>query len=352
MPALTAIRFPLALWVVLYHVAKPWLVDTDGALRNLVAGAPVAVPFFFVLSGFVLTVTYRDGLSVPRYLRARVARIVPLYLLSVLVVVPVGLIARARGVVTDDAPWLSLAAVTLGVQAWVPSLALRWNPALWSVSVEVFLYACFPLLLAITRAASGWRAGAGAFTCAVAAALPPLAYEVMQPDGPMPGALDDEGFWFFVVRFHPVLRVFELLAGMLAARAFLSGALVHVAVALGSVGVLGAVLATGVAPPVMLFGGGTALVSVVAVLALAGVTRGPLATPLAVRFGTTSYALYVLHLPVFFWMLGIAKRAPDDVTPGFGVIVVGVACAAAIAAHRLVEEPMRRAWNRTNKDAR
>jgi peptidoglycan/LPS O-acetylase OafA/YrhL len=346
-PALTAIRFPLAVWVVLYHLSKPWLVQTDGVARNLLAGAPVAVPFFFVLSGFVLTLTYDGRLDVRRYARARFARIAPLYGLAVLLAVPVGLAARARGLVDDPQPLLSLGAVLFAVQAWIPAFSLRWNPALWSVSVEVFLYACVPLLLPLVARLAGTRALVVAFGCAALAALPPLVYVAIAPDGALPGKLDDEATWFFVVRFNPALRIFELLAGMCGARAFVSGARVPMIVGVLAAAALALLLASGSAPPVLLFGGGTALLSTAIVLALAPVERGPLVSALAVKLGETSYALYALHLPVFFWMLGLAKRAPADVDLGFGAAVLVASLAIASAAHRLVEEPARRAMNRS-----
>jgi peptidoglycan/LPS O-acetylase OafA/YrhL len=87
LPALTGLRFAAAaavalshLWYVAEHPALP------AAVRRLIAEGPAGVSFFFVLSGFVLAVNYRDrfpaltrGRLLPYY-AARVGRIWPSHL--------------------------------------------------------------------------------------------------------------------------------------------------------------------------------------------------------------------------------------------------------------------------------
>ena len=107
----------------------------------------MGVTVFFVLSGFILTVTYREALSRPdatsvwNFAVARVARIYPVYLLVLAFVV---LQERADGKSTGGW-WLH----ALGGQAWSGDVqtTYRFNSPAWSVGVELFLYACLPLLL-------------------------------------------------------------------------------------------------------------------------------------------------------------------------------------------------------------
>jgi peptidoglycan/LPS O-acetylase OafA/YrhL len=100
-----------------------------GYLHDLVdLTASVAVVFFFLLSAFVLTYNY-PGLSytsgrrvIGRYAAARVARIVPLYLVVGLVVL---LLGRLNG---GD---------------WVRAV---WTDQTWFVGALVLFYTAFPLL--------------------------------------------------------------------------------------------------------------------------------------------------------------------------------------------------------------
>jgi peptidoglycan/LPS O-acetylase OafA/YrhL len=109
----------------------------------------MGVTLFFVLSGFVLTVTYGDVLAKPQiasitnYVLARIARIIPLYWL-ILVLVLVVWNSFGPPHTTNGLWWHFLA-----IQAWTGDLKLAysWNGPGWSVGVELFLYAMFPLLV-------------------------------------------------------------------------------------------------------------------------------------------------------------------------------------------------------------
>src|SRR5215467_14837542 len=97
LPALTGLRFFLALWVILHHLTGPGqeLGATLSSilpvpLFTLIRGGYQAVTTFFVLSGFVLTRSYWtaawSGEGLAKYYRGRVARVYPVYLLSLIVV--------------------------------------------------------------------------------------------------------------------------------------------------------------------------------------------------------------------------------------------------------------------------
>lgn len=90
--ALTSLRYLAALWVVAYHL-WPTNATLPGPLETLRARGWMGVPFFFLLSGFILAYVYhdrpldRDGRR--RFWWARIARIYPLYLLSLLIYAPI-----------------------------------------------------------------------------------------------------------------------------------------------------------------------------------------------------------------------------------------------------------------------
>jgi peptidoglycan/LPS O-acetylase OafA/YrhL len=343
------VRFVAAFWVLAYHLLRPWLSSTDAPPmtawgRDLLAGAPVAVTVFFVLSGFVLTWVYarRDTLDVRAFAAARISRVIPVYLLAILVAVPIGVIVRAKGMVDDG--YLSLALVVTATQAWVPDAALQWNPPLWSVSVEVAFYIAFVFLLprikdASTRslvivAALAWGLSV---SCGVA-------YGALDPDGIGQVRVESRGLWLHVLRFNPIVRFPDLLIGMIAARFFVDGARLHRAAGAGAAVAIALLLASGLVPVPLLHGSLLAPLAAVIVVALA-TSDGPIARWLSTstmqRLGETSYALYALHIPVWLWMAALAGRTLADSNAWFTLAVAAVSIAVAVGAHVVFEKPTR-----------
>src|SRR5436190_23851902 len=91
-PALTGLRFFLAIWVVFYHLTGPGQMLEPAALALphplylLVRGGYLAVTTFFVLSGFVIARSYAGRVNFPLYEDGRMSRGVSLFLLVYLVV--------------------------------------------------------------------------------------------------------------------------------------------------------------------------------------------------------------------------------------------------------------------------
>ena len=102
-----------------------------------------------MLSGFVLQYSCQDQ-PTGRFYRNRVARIYPTHLLTLgLFLLP----QLLRGALHDSP--LQLVSNALLLHAWVPDQAYFFsgNPVSWSISVEFFFYALFPLLLLL----KGWQ---------------------------------------------------------------------------------------------------------------------------------------------------------------------------------------------------
>lgn len=148
---LTGIRFVAAVFVFNAHVMTP-----SGA-PEIVAGFSRAghdwMTMFFILSGLVLTWNYdasfRDrlgGAEIRTYFVARFARIYPLYLAAlVLALLPFDSPAAIAGLLSDPTTWWHV----MAVQTWSGDLDVAYglNGPGWSIGVEIFLYALFPLLL-------------------------------------------------------------------------------------------------------------------------------------------------------------------------------------------------------------
>jgi peptidoglycan/LPS O-acetylase OafA/YrhL len=135
------------------------------------------VEFFFALSGFVLAYVYgakwqefwRGRAYVP-FLKARLARLYPLHLTMLFVILAMVIVLRwlaARGgyVSIYDEPYHPIntlptfIANLFLVQGWNLFPYLSWNGASWFVSVEFLLCLLFPIYLVISRA--GWLGAAG-----------------------------------------------------------------------------------------------------------------------------------------------------------------------------------------------
>jgi len=134
---LTFYRFLAASIVVFFHFGR------DTAFVSLAPGfltaGPEMVSFFFVLSGFVMVVAYWGReFDPPRYYRARLIRILPTYYLALLAALFFETAVYSRRAVVINALFL---------QAWFPPYPMSFNGPSWSLSVEMFFYLTFPLLL-------------------------------------------------------------------------------------------------------------------------------------------------------------------------------------------------------------
>jgi peptidoglycan/LPS O-acetylase OafA/YrhL len=357
--ALTGLRIVAALWVVLFHfgftpgVATGWfwqrlaLVVDEGAL---------GVDLFFVLSGFVITLTYLDTLGSRPSVRAtvgfwwtRICRIWPVYA-TVTALFGVWLVVRSTEV--DDGisyqtvqpvldPWHFLEQLAM-VQLWHRPYfdGSSWVGPAWSISAEWLAYVCFPALVLLL-----WR-----LRNAPSAVTAPLAVVCMLPFA-----------WLCWSTGNPYLPWSWLLRiGM----GFLAGAVTCLAVrrirCTARVGTVAA-WTTGAAFLGILAvlwwthravgGHGEVVVMFFPVLvgALALSTRGPsrvLGLRPMVHGGRISYSLYLVHVPVFEILWTLMRRAH-----GFGPTSIGARAVVPLVPvlvlllahllHRRLEEPAR-----------
>lgn len=336
LPALSGLRFFLALWVIAHHLTgrgqmlEPAALALPSPLYTLIRGGYMAVATFFVLSGFVLAYSYPEtrwtGRGLLRYGAGRLARVYPVYLLSLAVVAP--FIAADR--IPARAPLL--AAHVLLLQGWLGSIPVNWNTPAWALSCEMFFYLIFPLA-AILILGRGWR-GALA-VAAVSCALTRLMLFCGVPDA-----------------IKPLIHLSDFLMGMAAARLYALLPARATAPPRGSflylpAFALGAAL---IACPQWLPHGldlNTALRPVNALL-IAGLAFGGgivarlLSTRAAVYLGQASYAMYILHVPILWWYLRWHGAS--------AALYVGVVIAVSALVFRFVEEPANR-WLRARVQA-
>jgi peptidoglycan/LPS O-acetylase OafA/YrhL len=149
--ALTSVRGIAAWLVVLFHIRK----SIDGPPEigmTILSKGYLAVDFFFLLSGFVIWMSYsariREGgfAAVPEFLKRRVARIWPLHLFMLGFGVMLALAMLATGREAEHFPFAELPLHVLLLQNWGFTGTLAWNDPAWSISCELGAYLVFPLL--------------------------------------------------------------------------------------------------------------------------------------------------------------------------------------------------------------
>jgi peptidoglycan/LPS O-acetylase OafA/YrhL len=382
--ALTGARFFAAFWVLIYHyivqfqyAALPGKSDSPIALPRglgaILLQGHLAVDFFFLLSGFILAYTYTTPEGVFRGTRrqfwvARVARIYPVYLLGLILALPDYLNVQPNR-------WLvavSGVAHLFMIHAWLP-FTLDWNQPAWSLGVEAFFYALFPVVLprlARLDRRGLWLAVAGSWL-AFMALDGSLALVAHQGYETLPGFRD-------IVRYNPLVSFPEFVAGaalgLLFTRygfealpplrrlaspaspafdALIAGALILFGVMIGvadRLGVHGATVDT-LAP--------FSLPLLAGIILLLAFQRGWIARALGLPFivwlGEVSYAIYILHKAVWtllyqpLWAalravsLALTGREPGNLALflAFAVVVITIAG----LSFRFLERPLRR-WIR------
>ena len=148
-PAVEGMRACAAIGVVITHVAFQTGYAT-GVAGRLLGRFDLAVAVFFSLSGFLLWRGHaaaarglRERPPTGHYLRSRIVRIMPGYLVAVVVILALLPDANADGTV-----WLANLTLT---QIYVPLTLTAGLTQMWSLSVEVSFYLALPALALLAR---------------------------------------------------------------------------------------------------------------------------------------------------------------------------------------------------------
>ena len=136
---LTFTRFIAAIFIVIFHYGQKVAPFNNEFISFIFKGADVGVSYFFILSGFVMIIAYSNysKISIIDYFRNRVARIYPLFIIAILLVLIQQIIKR-------EVDFIGLFLNVFMIQAWIPGKILSLNSPGWSLSVEFIFYLLFP----------------------------------------------------------------------------------------------------------------------------------------------------------------------------------------------------------------
>jgi peptidoglycan/LPS O-acetylase OafA/YrhL len=163
LPQLTGLRGLAALLVLFGHVKTPegvtldfWFADPFSQFGGF------GVDVFFVLSGFILCHVYADRLFADRsvlreYCIARFARIYPLHVLTLILMLGARFVSLHMGITPTEASGYSLDSVFLSlllISEWVGAVAP--NPGSWSISVEFANYLLFAFIVPLLSRLRRW----------------------------------------------------------------------------------------------------------------------------------------------------------------------------------------------------
>lgn len=343
--SLDLVRGLAALIVLIYHIDFMF-----GLRSSLLHGGYLAVDLFFVLSGFVLSLTYGPGvasgeLSVRRYMVARVARLFPLFLATTCIGFVV-MTARYRSNYGDfdtanliKSALLNVFMVPSFVTLYDLKVLFPFNPATWSIFFEMIASILFFFFFG----------KANRTTLAIVATF---AWLVLAATVTVFGTLD-VGYASdnFIAGFPRV--IFSFTVGVLIERAYAKNPwrcpapLFYV--------LLSAWLLLMQARSLLINAYVFDLVSVTAFLPAmvatgAGVVLTGRARLLAVFLGQTSYAVYLTQGSMIIAAAGAAQilfgKKIYDFAPGVGFLFIPLVMLVSYLSYRYYELPARIAARR------
>jgi peptidoglycan/LPS O-acetylase OafA/YrhL len=352
-PSLTGMRFIAAFLVALAHtdhyfaaMQPAWL---DYAWR---VGANIGMTTFFVLSGFVIHYNYGSAIvakgapAIRSFLVARFARLYPLYLLTLLIV-----IALVPSIIHEDVfrrqwVWRYLTMT----QDWTPTLvdgqllATLYIGSAWSISAEVGLYTFYLLAAASLAGLQSVRAALGAIAVLTAAGV---IFFGGYAAGYWFSGLESQNWW---LSLSPLARVPEFLLGALTAQLYVVSPDPRSNVEKRQakwLGIAGAVWLVGsfLACYIYInfqgsFGFAPGIAAVIFFLArYRGRVAALVETPIVVALGDASYSIYMLHGSVLFYVM---KQSPY-VSPILRFAMAwGLTVFLSLGVYRYFEAPARR----------
>jgi len=151
LPGLTPLRGIAALGVAVFHFQIYFIRFIDKDKSMFVDKLYLMVDLFFIMSGFLILHVYKEqfaekisAASFRKFIAARFARVYPLHLLTLLLLV--GLYIMQRGNAESFYDPHAIASHIFLLHSFPLNNQLTWNIPSWSISAEWWSYMLFPVL--------------------------------------------------------------------------------------------------------------------------------------------------------------------------------------------------------------
>ena len=327
--ALTGARGVAAWFVVLFHIRLS-IAGLPAPIAQLFAKGYLAVDFFFLLSGFVIWLSWGERLHTQRraaigpFLRKRIARIWPLHAVMLAATVALALLFIATGRADPAAfPFQDLPLHVLLLQDWGMTDRLAWNVPSWSISAEMGAYLVFPIVAMLVD----WRRVPTAALMAIAAMLLVGLCVAMR---------ETRLLGVDITRYGLVRCLCEFLTGTIVCALWRRGGGVRTASTAAAVIALlwWAGLPETLAAP--------ALFAALLFLLAATSATGPLGGRIPHRLGEVSYATYLSHYPLWVAFKLVFVRDVHDVPLPLIALYLLIVLGCSIFLHHRVERPAQR----------
>lgn len=350
--SLTSLRFIAAMLIVVHHSAAYFGLSKYSTMLAL----PQGVSFFFVLSGFILSYNYSElhGNDWKSFYLNRFARLWPAHIVATILWLFFGYPVFSD-VETSTAVLATITNVTL-TQSFIPLSAFysSLNPVAWSISVEVFFYLAFPLIVS-GGIISSWRWLKLSFALLILLMAAVVLFGI--PDTvPDPMSISATS----MIYTNPLSRLFEFCLGCFAASLFKNRKRQlfksQTAIEAAASALVVTVMALIASPDFrnlfpnyypfrawMIWAGSCVPMAVLIYVMAAG--GGKISKALSNRamvyLGEISFSLYLVHLTVLCIIMRYAQWLSTSIT-GFIVYTV-ISVGIASAMYYAVEKPCRRA---------
>jgi peptidoglycan/LPS O-acetylase OafA/YrhL len=344
--------------IVIQHSASYFHILEDFTHKfTLIQG----VTFFFVLSGFILTYAHHSlegAANSARFIWARIARVWPVHAFTMGLLYFLWVYPYATGLTVSTQEVLLNISL---LQAWsqLPSNFFAFNGVAWTLSVEMFFYAMFPLLIFNFNKTWHIKLGMAAFLAITGVRIAIESHAPIYTTENVASVASWTYIW-------PVTRLFEFVLGMTAGHAFIKyGHKIRDSKYSGAFGVASLVVLLGAAWLVPALGwsleasgavspatrswiavSGSSIFFAVSLFMLApsvGIVTNILKWKPLVLLGEISFSIYMIHQLVVRSLM-INPSWTEGVPAGWAMAGYwAFVIAASYVTWRLVEKPCQRA---------
>jgi peptidoglycan/LPS O-acetylase OafA/YrhL len=329
--ALDFYRFVAASGVYALHFSQYGKYDPSVGFGYAVGDFAMFVDFFFILSGFVIGLTYSESVNnageILVFLQKRIARIYPMHILTL----GIFIIPTILGFSAHPEKWNSYSLISelLLIQSWPVHAPLPYNFVSWSISVEWAMYLLFPAFIWVLR-----RAGIGGLLAIIVGGY--IGVEALLQSG-----VYNPPLWFMIN--NPLRAIPSFLIGVVISQRFQRVEIkngIWIGLASFCLSIFCMIVHAPTAVSIALFS------FTVLATARGYVTEPyvPLDNRVTLALGNCSYSLYMLHA-IFLGVL-LDKLWPKfnlgQVPISVGIIIWLILIAASMLCYHQFEVRMRR----------